>query len=61
MSNSDIDKAFVSLYDKFFFEFDAQHEKSESQLKEIKKHERIAKLRDDANPQNPDSEIWSDF
>jgi hypothetical protein len=46
MVNPDIDKAYVSPYDRFLFEFDATHEKSASQLKEIKKHERIFALRD---------------
>lgn len=61
MSNNDIDKAYVSPYDKFLFEFDAKHEKSESQLKEIKKHERIAYLRDHAEAKDSDGEIWDDF
>lgn len=48
MSSYDIDKAYVSPYDQFFYEFDAKHEKSASQLKEIKKYERIFALRDKA-------------
>lgn len=46
MVNQDIDKAYISPYDRFLFEFDATHEKSASQLKEIKKYERIFALRD---------------
>ncbi len=61
MSNNDIDKAYVSPYDKFFFEFDATHEKSESQLREIQKHARIARLRDDKECQLTQKEIWEDF
>ncbi|KTC87430.1 MULTISPECIES: CBU_0585 family protein [Legionella] len=61
MSNKDIDKAYVSPYDKFLFEFDATHEKSASQLKEIKKHERIAFLRDHAKPKDSEGEIWDAF
>lgn len=61
MSNNDIDKAYVSPYDKFLFEFDAKHGKSESQLKEIKKHQRIAYLRDHAELKDSDGEIWDDF
>ena len=61
MSSKDIDKAYVSPYDKFLFGFDAKHEKSASQLKEIKKHQRIAYLRDHAEPQDSDGEIWSSF
>ena len=46
MANNDIDKTYVSPYDQFLFNFDATHEKSASQLKEIKKYKRIFALRD---------------
>ena len=60
MSKNDIDKAYVSPYDKFLFEFDAKHQKSKSQLKEIKKYERIFYLRD--HPVEKDEgEIWGEF
>lgn len=45
-SKFDIDKAFVSIYDKFLKKFDKTHAPSASQLVERKKAERIAKLRD---------------
>jgi len=61
MSNPDIDKAYVSPYDKFLFEFDANHAKTASQLKEIKKHERIAVMRDNSNYSEKNSEIWEEF
>ncbi|KTD12978.1 CBU_0585 family protein [Legionella jamestowniensis] len=61
MSNEDIDKFYVSPYDKFLFEFDATHEKSASQLKEIKKHQRIAYLRDNPNPAGKEDELWEGF
>lgn len=61
MSKHDINKAYVSPYDKFLFNFDATHEKSASQLKEIKKHERIALMRDDKNYISTESEIWELF
>jgi len=61
MSGQDIDKAYVSPYDKFLFEFDATHAKSASQIKEIKKHERIAKIRDDKDFQEKQGEIWGSF
>jgi hypothetical protein len=61
MNTTDIDKFYVSPDDKFLFEFDATHEKSESQLQEIKKHERIAKMRDDKNYQVDQGEIWEEF
>jgi hypothetical protein len=61
MSDTDIDKAYVSPYDKFMFEFDAKNEKSVSQLLEIKKHKRIFDRRDNADANDSAGEIWSDF
>lgn len=61
MSTSDIDKAYVSPYDKFLFEFDATHKKTASQVKEIEKHERIARMRDDKEYKNEKGEIWEEF
>lgn len=61
MNKKDIDKAYVSEYDKFLQRFDATHEKSLSQQKEINKHQRIARLRDGIEQQAGDSPIWSDF
>lgn len=60
MSKLDINKAYVSPYDKFLYKFDQEHEKSASQLKEIKKHQRIAALRDNPAPELTD-DIWEDF
>lgn len=60
-SNNDIDKFYVSPYDQFLYEFDAEHEKSQSQLKEINKHRRIFKLRDNADFKDSEGEIWKDF
>jgi len=60
-NDTDIDKAYVSPYDKFLFEFDATHKKSVSQMKEIKKHERIALMRDDKNYPEELSGIWTGF
>lgn len=60
MNKNDIDKAYISPYDKLIYEFDATHQKSESQLKEINKHKRIARLRDNAENEN-ESEIWEGF
>lgn len=61
MSSPDIDKAYVSPYDTFLFEFDATHPKTASQLKEIEKHRRIATLRDTKDTSDRASEIWSEF
>lgn len=61
MNKHDIEKAYVSPYDRFLYEFDATHEKSLSQLKEIKKHERIAALRDSPNSLDSQDEIWKEF
>jgi hypothetical protein len=61
MNSNDIDKAYVSPYDKFYFEFDAAHPKSESQLKEIAKHQRIALMRDDKEYVSKESALWEEF
>ena len=61
MSSYDIDKAYVSPYDRFLYEFDACHEKSASQLKEIKKHERIFAKRDEAIPVKVKNSAFKDF
>lgn len=61
MSSLDIDKAYVSPYDRFMFEFDATHKKTESQLKEIEKHKRLASLRDHAHALGEDEGVWQDF
>lgn len=61
MSAHDIDKFYVSPYDKFMYEFDATHEKSASQLKEIEKHQRIAERRDNATPEKEREQIWKGF
>ncbi|HHF7365719.1 MULTISPECIES: CBU_0585 family protein [Legionella] len=61
MSSDDIDKAYVSPYDKFLFEFDATHDKSASQIKEINKHKRIFLMRDNKDYENKKGEIWEEF
>ena len=61
MNKHDINKAYVSPYDQFLFGFDAGHEKSASQLQEIKKHQRIAALRDNAIADDSEKDIWKDF
>jgi hypothetical protein len=61
MSTNDIDKTYVSPYDKFLFEFDATHEKTKSQLKEIKKYLAIAEKRDNKEYSDKNSEIWESF
>lgn len=61
MNTNDIDKAYVSPYDKFLFEFDATHSKSASQVNEINKHAHLAKMRDDKDYKNEKSEIWEEF
>lgn len=61
MSSHDINKSYVSPIDRFLFEFDAKHEKSASQIKEIVKHQRIFALRDEPNKAEAKAEIWKDF
>ena len=41
----DIDKFYVSPYDKMMREFDATHPNTASQMKEIEKHAQIAQLK----------------
>jgi len=61
MSIQDIDKSYVSPIDEFLFAFDRDHEKSTSQLKEIRKHWRIAELRDHPVPLDEQNPIWTEF
>ena len=61
MNHLDIDKFYVSPYDKMFHSFDQTHENSPSQEKEIAKHARIARLRDDASATDGEKEIWEGF
>lgn len=61
MNKDDIDKAYVSPYDMFLFEFDAKHKKSASQLKEIKKYQRIFTLRDEAASKSKEDKHWDEF
>lgn len=61
MNKTVIDKSFISDYDKFLREFDASHDKSPAQLKEIEKHQRIANMRDNAEKSDEKGEIWQDF
>ena len=55
MNHQDIDKAYVSPYDRFLFEFDATHPRTESQIQEIEKHKRIFELRDHINSKPADT------
>ena len=57
----DIDKFYVSPYDKMFHGFDDKHVLSDSQKAEITKHERIARLRDNADSQDNSDKIWEEF
>ncbi|MCC5792116.1 MAG: hypothetical protein JJT82_05845 [Legionellaceae bacterium] len=57
----DIDKFYVSPHDYMFHAFDREHALSDSQKKEIAKHARIARLRDDADAQDQNSILWEGF
>lgn len=57
----DIDKAYVSPFDKVLFNFDVTHAKSASQIKEIAKHKRIAALRDTNENRAVSEKIWEGF
>ena len=60
MNPLDLDKAYVSPYDRFMRQFDATHEKTPSQIAEILKHQRIAELRDEVSIEE-EKEIWGGF
>lgn len=61
----DLEKAYISPVDLFLLEFNRQHpEKSQSQLKEIKKHQKLSLLRNnkDSNLESKsDQKIWEGF
>lgn len=61
MNLQKIDTSFVSDIDEFLTEFDKKHIKTESQQAEINKHQRLAKLRDDAEADQKDGQIWEGF
>lgn len=53
---------YESDIDKFLAQFNAKHpEKSQSQIAEIKKYERIFWLRDHAERKEEKSKIWTGF
>lgn len=57
-----IDKHFVSEIDKKMAEFDKTHEKSSTQLAEIKKYQRIYRLRDVPNEWHEQRDVmWDGF
>jgi hypothetical protein len=59
MNKLDIDKSYVSPYDKFLYGFDATHEPSPAQRKEVEKYQRIFALRDGKEaPNKSDSELF---
>ena len=56
LNKQKIDKAYISEHDIFLHEFDKKHPtKSQSQMKEIEKHQRISAQRDEpqSQKQNP--------
>lgn len=61
MSNEGLDKAYVSPYDKFLYEFDATHKKTASQIREIEKHQRIFLMRDDEHYPKNKGTLWEAF
>ncbi|HBB53587.1 MAG TPA: hypothetical protein DCZ80_06770 [Legionellales bacterium] len=57
----DIDKFYVSPFDKMMREYDAAHDKSISQMKEIEKHKKISNLRDHPIEADAKDKIWAGF
>jgi hypothetical protein len=58
--SNDIEKSYVSPIDEFLFTFDKKHPKTASQKREIEKHQRIAKQRDQAMSDATDV-LWEKF
>lgn len=57
-----LQRNFVSELDIFLAQFDKNNEQlSESQLQEIRKHQRLAKLRDEAQHVEGESRLWEGF
>ncbi len=61
MNLQNIDKFYVSPYDEMFHTFDHKHKKSQAQLKEIQKHQRISELRDNKDAKKDSAELWEGF
>ncbi|MDF1683757.1 MAG: hypothetical protein P1U36_03775 [Legionellaceae bacterium] len=57
----EIDKKYVSPYDKLLHGFDATHALTTSQQREISKHERIFKLRDEVSLNTEENILWDKF
>jgi len=57
----EIDKKYVSPYDKLLHGFDATHAPTASQQHEIKKFEKIFKQRDHANLNTEEDILWDKF
>lgn len=56
------DTKFVSEIDQFFHDWDNKHpDLSKSQQQEIRKHQRIADMRDKQTNDQSDNLIWQDF
>jgi hypothetical protein len=52
---------FVSEIDKMLVQFDETHTPSASQLAEMRKYQRIYRLRDDPNPIDKQQLLWEGF
>lgn len=61
MNEFEIDKAYVSPYDKFLAKFDREHALTSSQIKEINANARIAALRDGKEVAAQTDTIWENF
>ena len=61
MRPPDIDKAYISPYDKLLHQLELTYPLSASQIKEINKHKRIALMRDDATAAHGNAPLWDKF
>ena len=57
----EIDKKYISPYDKLLHGFDATHAPTASQQREIDKHEKIFKQRDHVNLDTQEDVLWDKF
>jgi len=52
---------YISEIDEFLTEFNRTHTYSASQKEEVRKHQRVYRLRDDANASEANGELWEEF
>jgi hypothetical protein len=61
MAKSGLEKNYVSKIDRFIQELEQNNPPSSSQQREMAKHERLARLRDEKAPVEDESTLWKEF